>query len=181
MSADQHLLPGLATKNAGRIVCFIGLNPSDAGGPKAGKDGNDPTMRREIGFARSWGYDGGREDGAVFSPEGRYRYVLFRRGLAKVNLFALVSPDPKVLRTDPDPAGPDNDFHLTNWITQSDLVVCVWGANPAAKRRAPDVLRMIRALGKVPHAIRVTEKCGAPEHSLYLPGHLTPVEYRRCL
>ena len=55
------------------LIMFIGLNPSTAAELR-----NDPTIRREIGFAVRWGYG----------------------GLFKCNAFTLVSTDPKKLNTE---------------------------------------------------------------------------------
>ena len=66
----------------GPRVLFVMLNPS-----LANADGDDPTIRRCIGFTRQWG----------------------RAGLEVVNLFAVVSPEPSILRSCPDPVGPRND------------------------------------------------------------------------
>ena len=61
-------------------VLFIMLNPSAADEVR-----DDPTIRRCIGFARDWGF-----------------------GLLEVvNLFALMSTNPKTLLDAEDPVGPD--------------------------------------------------------------------------
>ncbi|MES1164177.1 MAG: DUF1643 domain-containing protein [Verrucomicrobiota bacterium] len=158
------------------MALFIGLNPSTADA-----ESNDPTIRRECGFAESWGYTGTRVDeagnawGAVI--EGPHRYALWRPGLVKCNLYALRSTDPAALLSAADPVGPKNDEHLRREIARAPIVICAWGSHPAANRnlRASTVKEMIRAAGKVPHAIRLT-KGGHPEHPLYLPKTLRPLE-----
>src|SRR5438132_5915755 len=62
----------------GRTVCFVMLNPSTADALS-----DDPTVRRCMGFARSWGFS-----------------VLSVR-----NLFALRTPDPVELRRADNPVG----------------------------------------------------------------------------
>lgn len=64
---------------------FVMLNPSTATA-----ETNDPTIRRCIGFARSWGCD----------------------YLVVVNIFAFRATDPKVMKAEADPVGSDNDRHL---------------------------------------------------------------------
>jgi hypothetical protein len=68
-----------------RRVAFVMLNPSTADG-----HADDPTIRRCMGFAREWGFD----------------------GLVVVNLFAMRATRPddvvKVLRAGGDAVGPDN-------------------------------------------------------------------------
>lgn len=64
-------------------VLFVALNPSTADGQH-----DDPTVRRCVGFARSWGFG---------------KIVI-------ANLFALRSSHPSVLLIDVDPIGPENDW-----------------------------------------------------------------------
>ena len=66
-------------------LLFIGLNPS-----RADSAGDDPTLRRLMGFARRWGYG----------------------ALEVCNLFSWISPDPRVLRRCRDPVGAATD----DWI-----------------------------------------------------------------
>ena len=69
---------------APRLI-FIGLNPSRADGRR-----DDPTLRRLLGFGRSWGFG----------------------SLEVLNLFARISPSPAVLRRAPDPVGAEADAWL---------------------------------------------------------------------
>lgn len=129
-------------------VTFVMLNPSTA---DASTD--DPTIRRCIGFARSWGYG----------------------GLDVVNLYALRSTNPAALWTADDPVGPENNATLTRALLRAPLIVAAWGAN--AK---PDRVGMFWSLAKAceatVHALRVTQS-GAPGHPLYIPATATPQPY----
>ena len=69
---------------APRLI-FIGLNPSRADGQR-----DDPTLRRVVGFAQRWGFG----------------------SLEVLNLLALISPSPAVLRRATDPVGAEADFWL---------------------------------------------------------------------
>jgi len=71
-------------------VVFIGLNPSTADAQR-----NDPTIRRCIGFAQTWGYG----------------------GIIIANLFSYRATQPNTLRQVSDPVGPDTDQWL-QWICQ---------------------------------------------------------------
>ena len=71
------------------MVLFIMLNPSTADA-----DVDDPTIRRVVNFAKSWGY------GGVFVG----------------NLYAFRSTDPKVLRYIDDPIGEENIQHIQSLI-----------------------------------------------------------------
>lgn len=77
-------------------VTFILLNPSTADAYE-----DDPTLRRCIDYASSWGYG----------------------SLELVNLFAYRTKDPKILSNAKDPIGPDNDDYIQKAVTNADLVV----------------------------------------------------------
>lgn len=131
-------------------VCFCMLNPSVAA---EGED--DPTIRRCLGFARKWGYG----------------------GIVVVNLFALVSTDPRVLSRHTDPVGPDNDRVLGQTFAASPTVVMAWGAQPQARTRAPTVMRILAATGHKPMCIGVTRD-GSPRHPLFVRGSTDRTEWR---
>lgn len=141
-----------------RTVAFVGLNPSTADETQ-----DDPTVRRCIGFARSWGFE---------------RMVM-------LNLFALRSTDPRALRKHPDPVGPLNDEWLIEETRKADMVVCAWGTNgafiPQGKHAA--MLRCdfmhLRLASLVPEKLRVLglTKGGHPKHPLYLRADTEPVPW----
>ena len=87
-----------------RTVNFAGLNPSIAG---VGID--DMTVRKDIGFAKRWGFN---------------RIVL-------TNLIADISTDPWGL---PCWKGfdPENIKYLHGWANRADLFVACWGSQPKA-------------------------------------------------
>lgn len=132
-------------------VLWIMLNPS-----KADALVDDPTIRRCIGFARSWGFD----------------------GITVCNLFALRSRDPELLRAHPDPVGPANDDVLETLLAAkgTGLAVAAWGVNGAWMRRDLDVIRLAKFAGRDLHALRIT-RAGHPAHPLYLPADTTPVPW----
>ena len=87
-----------------RRVTFIMLNPSTADERVL-----DPTIRRCIGFAKAWGFD----------------------GVDVVNLFAWRSTDPAALARVADPIGPDNDETIAASLRQSALAVAACGCENA--------------------------------------------------
>lgn len=135
-----------------RTCVFIMLNPSTADAFK-----NDPTITRCINMAKSWDCD----------------------SLCVLNLFALRSTDPKVLKDHPDPVGPGNDIALKNVLTwrsslgHKPLVICAWGVGGKLHRRGDEVYDMIMRYHGEPHYLDLT-KGGEPRHPLYLPRGLTP-------
>lgn len=133
-------------------VCWIMLNPSTADAEE-----DDPTIRRCMGFAKSWGYS----------------------GIIVCNLFAYRATKPADMLYTDDPVGPHNDEEIGQILDSSltDIVVCAWGQN-APLDRETEVLDIIERHGKVPHALRLT-KGHAPAHPLYLPGDLVPAPFKR--
>lgn len=127
------------------FVMFIGLNPSTAD-----ETNDDPTIRRCIGYAKAWGFDG---------------YLM-------TNLFAYRSTDPRVMKAHPEPIGPDNDKWLVDCAAKAGIVVAAWGTHGAHLGRGEYVRRLIPGL----HYLRLT-KDGFPAHPLYLPADLKPVKW----
>ncbi len=109
----------------GRVVAFVGLNPSTADGRQ-----DDPTIRRCIGFAKRWQFS----------------------ALEVVNLFAWRATRPTDLKLATDPIGPENDDVLARVVSRSDLVVACWGVNGAWNGRDRAVLawlsRPLHCLGR---------------------------------
>lgn len=133
----------------GRHVTFVMLNPSTADALV-----DDPTIRRCIGFARSWDFG----------------------ALRVVNLYALRSTDPKGLWGHPQPAGgPENDAAILDALRNSGMVVAAWGAH-ARPHRVAAFRDLAREAGVRVWALKVT-KAGAPGHPLYLPASSEPFLY----
>lgn len=131
-------------------VLFIMLNPS-----KADEERNDATIRRCIGFARDWGYG----------------------CLEVVNLFALMSTDPKGLLETDDPVGPDNDAAIRAALESADTVVLAWGNHGLDhEKRAAEVTAMAWEAAR-PCCLGLTVK-GAPRHPLRLPRTATLEPFR---
>lgn len=128
-------------------LLFIGLNPSTANVIK-----DDPTIRRLIGFAKSWGFG----------------------GLFVGNLFSLVTANPNALWISPSPEQPNgpNDIAIERMHELSNKVMVGWGnegRNAGLRPRA-----ILALLGNPVFCIKMT-KIGEPGHPLYMPlsSHLT--------
>lgn len=126
-------------------VCFVMLNPSTA---DASED--DPTIRRCIGFAKSWGYG----------------------SLVVVNVCAFRATDPKNLLIMEDAVGPDNDNWIRSAVLNSDKVICAWGTFPHFTSQMKAVLKSI----PMPYYLKLS-KDGRPCHPLYLRSTLTPIPF----
>ena len=130
---------------------FVMLNPSTADAFQA-----DPTIRRCLGFARAW----------------------HAGGIIVVNLFALRSPDPAVLRTDPDPVGPDNDTVIAHTLAGPTVgpVVAAWGTLGGLLGRDKTVRRILSAHCPELLCLGVTRD-GHPRHPLYVPAATPAVTF----
>ncbi len=123
---------------------FVGLNPSTADAHV-----DDATIRRCVAFSRDWGCG----------------------GLVMLNLFALRSTDPRVLKdTTKDPIGEFNDSFIQRFVcSERGPVVCCWGNNGQYRLRYLDVLKLIRPLTPVIMCF-AQNNSGQPKHPLYVKG-----------
>ena len=126
---------------------FIMLNPSTADATQ-----NDPTLRRCIGFAKSWACG----------------------SLEVVNLFAFRSTDPAILTQVPDPVGPENDTYTEQAIARASHIVCAWGAHKHIANRYIEVLHILE--GKDVYCLGWTKE-GLPRHPLYVPANTALLRY----
>jgi len=128
-------------------LAWVMLNPSTAN-----ETGDDPTIRRCIGFAKDWGFG----------------------GVKVANLFALRATDPDELREHPNPVGPWNDDVLQAVADEAETIVCGWGANGSLMKRGRTVAAMLDA---DLHALDTT-KDGHPAHPLYHPSDTEPEVFK---
>ncbi|MDX2097143.1 MAG: DUF1643 domain-containing protein [Leptolyngbyaceae cyanobacterium bins.59] len=130
---------------------FIMLNPSTADA-----DRDDPTIRRCIQFAESWGYG----------------------SLEVVNLFAYRATHPKVLLQAPDPVGPENDRYLLQMIDRTQTVIVAWGNRGVFQNRSQDVLTLLKTLEKKAsdslYCLGLT-RARQPRHPLYIKRNNLPL------
>lgn len=119
-------------------VAYIGLNPS-----KADEGRNDNTIKKLIKITTYNGYG----------------------GFFMLNLFGIISTDPKLLISHPNPIGM-NDTYLQATIAQVDKVVLCWGSFKEAYKngRAEQVLSMVPEEKR--YCLRKS-KVGNPWHPLY--------------
>ncbi len=122
-------------------VAFVMLNPSTADHRV-----DDPTIRRCIGFSRSWGFG----------------------SLLVVNLFAYRTPSPKELAQAKAPVGPKNDHYLRYAARRADTVVIAWGTHGVLYDRHRHVLDMLSARTRQSLSCLGVTAGGYPKHPLYL-------------
>lgn len=129
---------------------FVGLNPSTAA-----ESVNDPTIVREMGFARAWGFG----------------------GLYKANIFGLAATDPRELKRVEDPVGPMNDVWLRYLFRIHDVkVVVAWGVGGALNGRGAAVAKMFQEEGIATWCLGTTKE-GHPKHPLYLAKNTELVRF----
>jgi hypothetical protein len=127
-------------------LVVIGLNPSTADETQ-----DDPTIRKCIKFAKTWGFG----------------------GLVMLNLYAYRSTDPKGLKKAKDPVGPANDATILE-RTEGRQVLCAWGTHGTYLNRDLKVKRMLAGRNLV--CLKQT-KDGHPQHPLYLKDSTQPISY----
>lgn len=126
-------------------VTFVMLNPSTADA-----NNDDPTIRRCVNFAKSWGFT----------------------TLYVVNLFAFRATDPKILQeaSNYHVGDPFNARTQRLIFAQSEQVVCAWGANPVVRKwdaLVEAVQSRIWDSVLQPMCLELTKE-GYPRHPLYV-------------
>lgn len=132
------------------LVMFIGLNPSTAN-----EDKDDPTIRRVISFAKSWGYG----------------------GVYMLNCFPFVSTDPNQMLSCQPKSKEWNTNELWLWDVGKKCkeIVFAWGNFDVVKKmnREKDLINLF------PEAKALSiNKNGSPKHPLYVPGDIKPIKYQ---
>ena len=133
----------------GKRVAFILPNPNRADAVR-----DDPTIRRCVGFARSWGC------GSV----------------EVVNLFAFRTGDPRRLRGTHEPVGPANDRYLLKACRRAWKIVAGWGNHGGLGDRDRQVLRLLGdRIGL--YCLGITRQ-RQPRHPLYTRRDLPLIRFR---
>jgi len=132
-------------------VNFLMLNPSTADAQVI-----DPTVRRCVGFARTWGFG----------------------TLVVTNIFAFRATDPAVLAQLDDPVGSGNDGAITDAAVSAERVVVAWGTRGSHLDRGDRVAGLLADHGVAAMTLRVTRD-GHPAHPLYQRGDTIPVPWSR--
>jgi len=129
--------------------CFIMLNPSKADGTQ-----DDPTIRRCIGFAKSWGYD----------------------TLSVRNLFPYRSTDPQGLKdaTCDITGGERGRLELLSALT-ANLVVLAWGSWVPLGRDAYFLDLAKSSFPDKPLYCLRKSSTGKPWHPLYVKADTQPI------
>jgi len=122
-------------------VIFVMLNPSTADG-----ENDDRTITRCMDYAKRWG--------------GSHLVV--------VNLFAIRSTDPKLIKKVDDPYGVSGDDAIRKArdlaLLHDGVVVCAWGEHGQYKDRDKAVLEALYPCA--PKALKINAS-GSPAHPLY--------------
>ncbi len=130
--------------NSKPYVMFVCLNPSTAD-----ETTDDPTLRKCITYAKSWGY------GAV----------------CMTNLFSYRATDPREMKAVKDPTGKENDKWLRDLAKDAGLIIAAWGNDGSYMNRSKEVIKFIPNL----HCLKIN-KSGEPAHPLYQKASLQPTK-----
>ena len=123
---------------------FIGLTPSTADEIQ-----DDPTVRRCITFAKSWGFG----------------------GVCMTNIFAYRATQPADMMAAADPVGPDNDMWLKKLADNAAVIVAAWGNDGSFNNRSTEVISLFQDL----KCLKLN-KSGEPAHPLYQPKTAVPIK-----
>lgn len=146
----RYLLRRIWDADGPRVV-FVMLNPSTADSER-----DDPTIRRCIGLARSWGFG----------------------SLEVVNLFAYRTPKPNALRTVEDPVGPENDRHLVRAVGAGAHVVVAWGNAGALFGRGAEIMPHLDDAARAGIYCLGWTRANHPRHPLFVPAGTVSVPWR---
>lgn len=135
---------------SGKTVLFVMLNPSTATEVQ-----NDPTVERCERRARALGYGGFRV----------------------CNIFAYRATDPRVMRAQPDPVGPENDRVILAAANWADAIVCAWGTHGEFLMRGEKVEALLRNQPKTLTHLGLS-KAGHPKHPLYIAYSKLPEQWK---
>jgi len=130
----------------GPRVLFVMLNPSTATEVQ-----NDPTVERCERRARALGFG----------------------SFAVGNIFAYRATDPKVMRAQADPIGPQNDATLVAMAARADRIVAAWGTHGAHLGRGAAVEQLLRGAGHALYHLGLSI-AGSPKHPLYIAYERQP-------
>lgn len=132
-------------------VAFIMLNPSTADGHQ-----DDPTIKRVIGFARSWGYG----------------------STVAVNLFAYRATKPEELKwvRRKTAIGNYNLEHVCTELDKANLIVAAWGENVKIHNRHLDEEVVLICNSYPVKCLGVTRE-GHPYHPLFRPSNTELIDY----
>jgi len=133
--------------NARSLLC-IGLNPSTAD-----ESNEDPTIRRVIRFAHSWGLG----------------------AMRMMNLFGYVTPYPKELVADDSWEMNREIIHINgkDVLASGGIVLFAWGNFTEARDRGAEVADLFPQAMCLGHNTN-----GSPKHPLYIRGDTVPTQYR---
>lgn len=135
--------------SSGGYLMVIGLNPSTAD-----ETNDDPTIRRCVSFAKSWGLS----------------------GLCMTNLFAWRDTSPDAMKRSADPIGADNDYWLGYAATGAARILAAWGMHGSHRNRARELTNKF-SLCDIPLECLKKNKDGSPMHPLYVAGNTHPIPF----
>ena len=155
IAGDYRYLLWRRWSTSRRICNFVMLNPSTADETE-----NDPTIRRCMAFAKSWGYG----------------------VLVVTNLFAHRATEPKDMLAASDPVGPENGSivdEVMDYATHNDgLIVAAWGNKGSHMDQAEWFKGRAEMMDAPVRCFEISKK-GQPKHPLYQPSDKELIWYSK--
>lgn len=142
---DEDILARTTGARPDEYLMVIGLNPSTAD-----ETCDDPTIRKCVGFAKRWGYG----------------------ALCMTNLFAFRATDPKVMKRELGPIGPDNDEWLARIARGAGMILAAWGAHGSHLKRDAEVCQLLE--GRSMSVLKLNKDM-SPMHPLYVSYEISPI------
>lgn len=146
-------LPGLGVPVKGNeayhYANFICLNPSTADEKK-----DDPTIRRCIGFTKTWGFG----------------------AFCMTNLFAFRATKPVNMKLFDNPCGEQNQHYLLECASNAGIVIAAWGVHGVYHEQDLTVRQWLKQAEIKIYHLGLT-KDGHPKHPLYLKADTKPTLY----
>ena len=124
----------------GKRALFVMLNPSTATEVQ-----NDPTVERCERRARALGFGGFRV----------------------CNIFAYRATDPRDMRAQSDPTGPENQSAILKAAVWADTIICAWGTHGEHLGQGQMIETLLRGQPKPLFHLGLS-KAGHPKHPLYI-------------
>ena len=118
-SAEYRYTLWVIWDDFGKLVQFIGLNPSTAD-----EQNDDPTLRKCIGFAKRWGMG----------------------SICMTNLFAWRDTKPQNMKRALNPIGILNDYYITEVANVAEMTIAAWGNEGVHLGRDKEVRKLISNL-----------------------------------
>lgn len=89
-----------------------------------------------------------------------------------LNAFAYRATDPREMKAQEDPVGPENDYWLRETSGRAEIIIAAWGIHGGFRGRQAEVMNLVPNM----KCLGITKE-GFPKHPLYLRGDSAPLPF----